>query len=659
MRTSMGDYVICTGSCRAGYSHGVSQAEGEVSRSELVEAENSPSPEPTTLDIHSDTVVPFAQLMAENKDLLREQIALPAGALRIVLALLAEATKPMSVEELKSQLVKGNGFSTTSVTKGFKGLLIALRANPLVVVTEAEKSPSEQQNQAPSVGKGRRNSGVMRRTPRFSLAAKVDIPAPVEPVVEPSQPVDRPPTNDPSPPTTGRDKALEESQSATTIVERLMTGDFPSQASLLDLPADDVGRLLAKVDEKALVALVKAAATAGRNDATIVLLATPRASKQVATLIRDWPASPEFQALLASGVRWLLQGSVAGTSKRILGELARPSFTLSEPVVVSMLQSLLTVDAPCRSQLLGILATVPPKAVEACVRRIDVSAVLGSVKGEPLAKRARLLWGAWRTQPACVESKAVWGRQLRLEDIEAVATMPTESSILESPWVRAQIVEPLVIPHIRETSSRAGLGRVLTWPACLGDAVPADVLAAAIRRVSATDAGIGLVVASLSQQDEVERIREELDETTARLQMAEEAEAEARVTADEAREAEARSFAKAASAERQQVSASQGELRQARIEGIRGLVDGLAEVGRLPGEPSRDAVVAQLLSTARLHGIEAIGPVGVEMPYDPALHELLGDEDADMIEVKELGFALKSTDGLITIRRAAVVRVAQ
>jgi hypothetical protein len=427
----------------------------------------------------------------------------------------------------------------------------------------------------------------------------------------------------------------------------------------LDLPADDVGRLLANVDEKALVALVKAAATADRNDATIVLLATPRASKQVATLIRDWPESPESQALLASGVGWLLQGSVTGTSKRILGELARPSFTLSEPVVVSMLQSLLTVDAPCRSQLLGILATVPPKTVEACVRRIDVNAVLGSVKGEPLAKRARLLWGAWRTQPACVESKVVWGRQLRLEDIEAVATMPTESAILESPWVRTQIVEPLVIPHIRETSSRAGLGRALTWPAGLGDAVPADVLAAAIRRVSATDAGIGLVVASLSQQDEVERIRKELDETTARLHMAEEAEAEARATADEAREAEARSFAKAASAERQQVSASQGELRQARIEGIRGLVDGLAEVGRLPGKPSRDAVVAQLLSTARLHGIEAIGPVGVEMPYDPALHELLGDEDADMIEVKELGFALKSTDGLITIRRAAVVRVAQ
>jgi hypothetical protein len=637
----------------------VSQAEGEVSGPELVDPENSPSPEPTTQDIHSDTVIPLTQLMAQDKDLLREQIAQPAGALGIVLALLAEATEPMSLEELKSQLVKGNGFSATSVTKGFKGLLVALRANPLVVVTEAEKSPSEQENQAPSVGKGRRNSGVMRRTPRFSLAAKVDIPARVEPVAEPSEPVDGPPTENSSLATTGRDEAREDSQSVTTIVERLITGDFPSQATLFDLPADDVGRLLANVDEKALVALVKAAATAGRNDATIVLLATPRASKQVATLIRDWPESPESQALLASGVGWLLQGSVTGTSKRILGELARPSFTLSEPVVVSMLQSLLTVDAPCRSQVLGILATVPPKAVEACVRGIDVNAVLGSVKNEPLAKRARLLWGAWRTQPACVESKAVWGRQLRLEDIEAVATMPTESAILESPWVRAQIVEPLVIPHIRETSSRAGLGRVLTWPACLGDAVPADVLAAAIRRVSATDAGIGLVVASLSQQDEVERIRKELDETTARLHRAEEAEVAARAAADEAREAEARSFAKAASAERQQVSASQGELRQARIEGIRGLVDGLAEVGRLPGKPSRDAVVAQLLSTARLHGIEAIGPVGVEMPYDPALHELLGDEDADMIEVKELGFALKSTDGLITIRRAAVVRVAQ
>ena len=66
----------------------------------MVEAESSPSREPTTQDIHSDTVVPLTQLMAGDKDLLREQIAQPAGALQIVLALLAEATEPLSVEEL-------------------------------------------------------------------------------------------------------------------------------------------------------------------------------------------------------------------------------------------------------------------------------------------------------------------------------------------------------------------------------------------------------------------------------------------------------------------------------------------------------------------------------------------------------------------------------
>ena len=97
MKTSRRDSVVCTGSCCAGYSREVSQTEGEVSGPEPVEEENSPSPGPTPQDLPSDTVVSLTQLIAEDMDLLREQIVQPEGALRIVLAMLAEATEPMSV----------------------------------------------------------------------------------------------------------------------------------------------------------------------------------------------------------------------------------------------------------------------------------------------------------------------------------------------------------------------------------------------------------------------------------------------------------------------------------------------------------------------------------------------------------------------------------
>lgn len=286
-----------------------------------------------------------------------------------------------------------------------------------------------------------------------------------------------------------------------------------------------------------------------------------------------------------------------------------------------------------------------------------MGSLLRLVNREPLAARSRLLWAAMRVRPESIESKDVWGPQLTFRDLVAVSEQTPDSAVLLNAWAQDALIAPIVAVEARSLASRRDVARALDWPRELLALASPQVLAAGLRRAAEQDAILRELLDSLSGKGEVTHLRELVARAQERVAASEDAERVAREAERSARDAEQRSFHRAAMAERDQVAASQRELRQAHLDGLRGLVDVLTTVGKLNrDQPIADAV-AGMLSAASRHGVSPIGSPGIKVKYDPTRHELLGGAHAEMVEVREQGFEFAEPDGPVLLRRALVVAV--
>ena len=581
-------------------------------------------------------------------------LASPKTSVAIVLQLLQDKSRALTVPEIKAALIGDFGLPKELVNKGLNRLPAALSASPNVrVIQEDPGTPGK-----------RKPSTVM---PRFEWQAGENDSSPVsqEEARGSSTVQDAPPVLDAdSPPAAQQGDVVDPAEGGEAVPAKpdgplafLVEGELPDTADLASISVDDVAALLGDLDDKAIAQLRSRLEGAERADLAVLLLATPRPSRPVAAMIRDWPSDPDAQDLLARGLDWLAGASDRQALARALPLFFEKGATPSARVVKFAVRTLPRASADTRPMLLRILAAGDPPSVVGALAGEDAGSLLRLVNREPLATRSRLLWAAMRVGPESIESRDVWGPQLTFRDLMVVSGQTPDSAILVNAWAQDEIVAPIVAMESRSLISRRDVARALDWPRELLALASPQVLAAGMRRAAEQDAVLREFLDSLSGKGEVAHLRELLARADERVTAAEAAERVARDAEQSARDAEQRSFHRAAMAEGNQVAASQGELRQARVDGLRGLVDVLAAAGKLdPDQRIADVMPGMLIAASR-HGVSPIGSPGIKVRYDPTRHELLGGEHAEMVEVREQGFEVAEHDGPVLLRRAVVVAV--
>lgn len=595
----------------------------------------------------------------------------PATAIEIVLQLLKEVERPLPVQEIKQRLSDPKGsycLPKSLVEKGLTRLPARLESQPSVEVTFAfSKTP----------GKGANTSKV----PEYAWAkstrcepegpqSAVDVP-PVKRVNEPEAlavegmaasgaPTERAPQDGeprrtvvPEETYTERDATPGSPQPEDALA--FITGaELPATLDLTRVSAAKVVDRLAGMNDRSLARLISQLKDLERFDLAVLLLAGDRNAKSVSALVRDWPTQREDD--LVRGLTWLAKSGLSLSTP--LGMLSHRKVQPSDALVAFAVAQLGPSAAENRPMLLRIVQAAPAPATVRALTGINVNSLLRLINREPLGSRSRLLWAAMRVDPDSVRSPATWGTATTVNDLVELSTRSPDDALLADPWVSAQIAGPILLAEVRALSTRRELARALSWPNQLLRMVPAPQLATLVRRASERDPDLRGAVEVLSGSPEIERLRARIFELEREAGDARQEAAEARAAEAHARAAEERSFRRAAAAERQQVSASQGELRQAQIDGIRALVQVLALGARLDGGILFSEGLDRLRAEARIVGVSVRGVVGTTDKYDPTEHELLGGERAEMVEIREPGYQFDGPGGPVVLRRAVVVPVA-
>lgn len=577
-----------------------------------------------------------------NRDSVVEDLAQKEGGLRIAVEVLRESGLALSVPEIKDLLVTGYGLPRDQVDAALKSVLAKLRSDERISMrVEEEVSVEDEQRKAASKGS---KKSISKSVTRFTWAggnAGVGV------------------SEQESPAETNPDSASTGDQSAESppsILRESLRGDvLPAEIQVGQFPVNVAAAAMQTLEEKELAILRDRFVQARRWDLAALLLATPRASKTVRTLIQQWDDSQAAEEVLARALAWIVAGEDTEVAVRLVDAIRTRGTRQSRAVLASCLACLPSSSEVLVPALLHVITAASPPVVVETLPGADISAVLRSSANQAMAERSRLLWACWKADPEHVRQHHLWSTRLTVGDLEQWAERSPDSRMLEDPWLQEHIAVPVLRVYVREVDRRPGVGRIFSWPTSLFEMVEPDALAAAVGRVAATDSGLRRVVGTLAREDRVSQLEAEVTEQREVAARAIETADAARKEAQEAMQAQQAAFARAAQAEQSQLQASAGELRQAHIHALRAVTDVLAAVGRLGADlPAADALQDALTVAAR-HGVSPIGPLGAVVTYDAARHECLGPLKSAQVEIKEIGFEFDDLDGPVILRRAAVV----
>ena len=292
------------------------------------------------------------------------------------------------------------------------------------------------------------------------------------------------------------------------------------------------------------------------------------------------------------------------------------------------------------------LSSASVHAALGAASRPDLRATLGA--------RLTLLSAAATTHPDAVTEAAAW-RHLSVDGlINAIERPPLEPVLLQNPTVRRSITTPLVDRTIRRASIDALLS-FTSWPVALQRLVEPATLLEAINRTDPEGSSIFAKVAAASTRLAEENLARALSslEEAQRL-----ADVDAKRREDQlqqrAEEAEARA-SQLENALRQAVveaeHAYQSELRQAKIDVLRGLAALLTELERLKldGSPGAHSAFEAASRHAARVGLTSVGVPGSVVSYDHGAYRALGGtlHRGAAVRIVESGWAFMS-DGVAT-----------
>jgi hypothetical protein len=573
------------------------------------------------------------------------QLSDPARAVEVAVSVLRDRGEPLTVGQIGQRLVEDYGLSPSVVKTGSRRLSSALQkrkdvSHETVDLAEIAAATGVTEKGAQARGRGQRE--IVSSVVRFqwigtsqALPVEVADASPTEPGVNVP----------PSP------------ASNETAIGLLLEGDLPRTFDFASADATAFAGPLDELDEKTLSTAIERLVDATRFDLAGLFLATPKTSKAVTNLVRRWPMDESGEAQLAAAANWVLRSADGRQAVRILHSLAVKAPDSRGPLVDVLLAALDTADKDVREAGLDALAATPGPVVSQRLTGRDLAALLRRVRPHPLPKKGRLLAAAWRSDPNAIAQLDLWTTPAPFEELVALADQGADGRILEDPWVQSHIVAPTLTAAVRSIERRAGLAALIGLPNVLFGVVPIDALEASLRRAASSDSALAALLERLGRDADVRALESELADVRIDEKAAQDRARAAEADASLAREAEQRATSRALQAEREQLAAVSRELRQERIDALRSLVDGLAAVGRLDPESNSDKALSVLTTVAQRASVIAIGAVGERTAFDPERHDLLGSSDADEVEVREMGFEYRDSDGATVLRRAAVVRV--
>lgn len=391
------------------------------------------------------------------------------------------------------------------------------------------------------------------------------------------------------------------------------------------------------------------------SDAPLLLLATPRRSKAIEKSVLTWGKSDGSEDALAGVLGWLIASKTSLKQVTFAADyLENVEGTWSSQVASVCLDGLTHAAGEKRRALLRIIGQTDYAGLQQAAEDVDLADLRRSLQSEAMSPgRRRVLWAMMQVSPDAVDAREAWIRA-SLDDLVEMAASPRERALLTRQWVHENVVTPLVRKDL-ESADRFALSRALGYPTVIFNAVGAQQLAQSFASAAKGDPLIGDAVKILGQAPEIQRLSREVDSARQSL-----SHMQAQVAALQARldESDASTLAwkaRALQAEREQVEAGTHEIRQAHVDGMKALAEGLAAVDRLGKNATVEAVLSRLLTTASQHGLSPIGSVGGLVTFDPSRHHALTDVSAgQVVRIHERGFLLNEASGQTVLVRATV-----
>jgi hypothetical protein len=435
----------------------------------------------------------------------------------------------------------------------------------------------------------------------------------------------------------------------------ILSGAPPSDFRIEQVPQHEALKAFALKDEKFIGELGKTLASAERYDVLGLTFAAVNAPKAVAKLIREWPKDATNRLRLVSALEWALSALEPANSKTLLRHVVERIGSADQDLLAVCMAAVTTRDPSLTDSLLDVINAAPGPAVVSVLSTQDSEALLRMTRNSSLTSRGRLLWAAWRVEPGLITRRELWPSQAPINELLALTDHGSDGRLLEDEWVQEVVVRPAVESAVAQVERRDALSRLMGWPVALLGLVQVESLAAAFSRAAASDPVLAGLHARLSRTREIEGLEASLAAVQSLADRATMEAERARKEADSAREAEARAFKRSAEAEREQLSAAHRELRQERIDALRGFAAGMASVARLDHDATAEEAFASLSKVADSLSLKVIGMRGERVSFDPIRHELLGSAGSTEVVIMEPGFEYRDEEGSSVLSRAAVI----
>ncbi|MGI8333660.1 hypothetical protein ACRYCC_27235 [Actinomadura scrupuli] len=250
----------------------------------------------------------------------------------------------------------------------------------------------------------------------------------------------------------------------------------------------------------------------------------------------------------------------------------------------------------------------------------------------------------------------IWWREVSLTELTDCA-----SGVLGRVTARQEVAErviaPLMARELSKVTSRTRLSGLLALPQEFVEYLPAQGIANAFQRVAGNDPVVDSWVRALAREGRMARLEADVEQ----------AQAERRQADERAERAEARSRELTARSERlenllqQQHERSVGvrasQERQLQIDVLRSMADLAAEVEELTASKvTPEVLIERVHAMLSDQGLEVVGEVGAEAPFDPGSHEpLIGAPTAgEPITVLRPGCLWRSGSEDVLLSRALV-----
>lgn len=273
--------------------------------------------------------------------------------------------------------------------------------------------------------------------------------------------------------------------------------------------------------------------------------------------------------------------------------------------------------------------------VQSDIRRRLTAAPLRAGSG-----RSRALMWLWNNDRSVVVDRSWWAGVSVDDLIESAGGRLAR--VLEDPVVAADVVKPLVSSALAETTTRRRLMTILgSHSAIAGVAVP-DQISSTLVRVLQSDAAARSWTAAITSTPEIERL-------TAKVAALEEKRAGDAVALRQAVDAASHEAARREDVEArlrhadEQVSGLRdAQVRQVRLDVLKSMADLAAFVADAVGSQEPQRIRERVTAKLAREGMTPIGAVGEVVPYQPRLHDLVGEAiDPEMpVRVRGLGYRL-------------------